>query len=83
MDKYLEIADTIKESPFDTYTYQIYLMISKDIHKHYLKITPPTRNPLYIKPKRTKRKRMMLSVYVKKSLPKLLLLYAKSLDAKI
>jgi hypothetical protein len=58
-------------------------MSPKDINKDYLKILPPTHNPLYIKPKRTKRKRMMLSVYVKKSLPKLLLLYAKSLDAKI
>ena len=58
-------------------------MTPKDIHKHYPKIITPTLNPLYIKPKRTKRKRMILSVFVQRSLPKLLLLYAKSLDAKI
>ena len=43
----------------------------------------PQTNPLYIKPKRQKFKRMKLDVFVKRSLPKLLLRYAKYLDAKI
>ena len=43
----------------------------------------PQTNPLYIKPKRQKVKKIRLDVFVRKSLPKLLLRYAKYLDAKI
>ena len=43
----------------------------------------PQTNPLYIKPKRQRPKRIKLEVFVKKSLPKLLLRYQKYLDAKI
>jgi len=43
----------------------------------------PHTNPLYIKPKRQRRKRIKLEVFVRRNLPKLLLRYQKYLDAKI